>query len=108
MPKIITKANPGICGLLSTITAVSDDGMTAQISITSDCPDIIKLGDEIKEIDGMQEVFKPFGQSIIFTEAAKFCSHATCPLPTAILKTVEAACGYALPADVQIKISKEE
>lgn len=33
--------------------------------------------------------------------------HAACPVPSAIIKGVEVACGLALPKDVEIKIAKE-
>jgi hypothetical protein len=103
---IEVKVNPGICGLKSTIKAESADMMTAKVEIESECPAVMELADKIKTVDAMKEVFAPFGTSSIFTGSVGTLTHATCPVPTAILKAVEASCSLALPADVVIEIRK--
>jgi hypothetical protein len=37
----------------------------------------------------------------------KYCSHAACPVPVGIIKAIEVEAHLALPADVTIKLSKE-
>jgi hypothetical protein len=36
----------------------------------------------------------------------KYCTHAACPVPVAIVKAIEIEAGLALPTDVTIKLSK--
>lgn len=104
---IEVKVNPGICGLKSVIRAESADGMNAEVKIESECPAVMQLAEKIESVDAMKAVFAPFGTSSIFTESTGTLTHATCPVPTAILKAVEASCSLALPADVVIEIKKE-
>jgi len=98
--------DPGICGLKTDISVDSEDGMTAKIVIDSECPDIKNIGEELKEVNGMQEVFTKYGESTVYKLANKYCKHSTCPVPGALLKGIEAACGLALPKDVHIVIKK--
>ncbi len=100
--------DPGICGLKSRITVESHDMMSAEVSIDSDCPDITRIGEKIGKVDSMKDVFAKLGESSVYQLGKEFCSHGTCPVPGAILKGVEAACGLALPKDVHIQIRKKE
>ncbi|HHY24230.1 MAG TPA: hypothetical protein GX527_08350 [Clostridiaceae bacterium] len=62
------------------------------IKAESNCPYIIKMGDELErleELDGFTEVFSKFGDSRVFEIAKLCCKHAACPVPTAILKGIE-------------------
>ena len=106
MATVEVKVDPGICGLKSSITAQSSDMMMATVSIESDCPDIVKIGENITEIDVMKDVFAKVGDSSIYLLGKEHCKHGTCPVPCAILKGVEAAAGLALPKDVHIEIAK--
>jgi hypothetical protein len=38
--------------------------------------------------------------------AAKHCQHASCPVPSGIIKAIEVASGLALPKDASIQVSK--
>lgn len=105
---ITVNVNPGICGLKSVIKAESSDTMNASVTIESECPSVMKLAEKIRTLDVMKEIFAPFGTSVVFQESNGTLTHATCPVPTAILKAVEAACSLALPADVVIGIKKTD
>ena len=100
--------NPGICGLKSTIKAESSDMMNAAITIESECPAVMKLAETVQTVDAMKDIFSPFGTSSVFQKAEAALTHATCPVPTAILKAAEASCSLALPSDVVIKIKKTD
>lgn len=97
--------NPGICGLETTIT-VTSEADTASIVISSKCPSIQKMEEDLKDIDCLEECFSKLGTSRVYQAAEKHCRHIGCPVPSAILKGLEVACGYALPKDVEFKISK--
>ena len=107
MSVVEVNVDPGICGLKSKITVESTDMMSAGVSIESDCPDIMKIGEKIKEIDSMKDVFAKLGESTVYKLGTEYCKHGTCPVPGAILKGVEVACGLALPKDVHLSIEKK-
>ncbi len=43
---------------------------------------------------------------VIISKGQEYCSHAGCPVPSAIIKTVEVEAGIALSKDVVIHIEK--
>lgn len=101
------KVKPGICGFDTTIEIKSEDMQNATIEGTTQCPSILKLMEELKEVDGFSECFGKFGDSKTFELAKKHCQHPSCPIPSAILKGIEVECGLALPQTVEMEITKE-
>ena len=100
------KINPGICGLNSTIKVESDEMQNVSVCIKSECESIQAMEVGLKEIDGYEECFSKFGDSTVYQQAKLHCRHPACPVPSAIIKGIEVACGLALPKDVEIEISK--
>jgi hypothetical protein len=100
------KVNPGICGLNTVVRVDSEDMQNAIIEIITECPNIKPMEQELKEVDGFEECFSKLGESKIYELSKKYCKHAACPVPSAIIKGVEVACGLALPKNVEFKISK--
>ena len=100
------KVNPGVCGFKTIIKVNSEDMQNAVIEIITECPNIKPLEHELKEVDGYEESFAKLGDSKVYELAKKYCKHAACPVPSAIIKGIEVACGLALPKDVEIKIAK--
>ncbi len=98
--------DPGICGLETEITAVSDDMQNAVVNIQSDCPHILAMAAEMDTVDSFTECFKNPCEGRVYKLARKHCKHASCPIPCAILKAVEVACGLSLPKHVEFKITK--
>lgn len=99
--------NPGVCGFSTIIKVTSDDMQHATVIMETECPNLKPMAGELKEVDGFKECFAKFGESGVFQMAKKYCKHQACPVPTAIIKGIEAACGFALPRDVEIKIKKD-
>jgi hypothetical protein len=104
---IHTTVEAGVCGRKALIQADSKDMQTVDLHIESDCPDITKAAEALNNVDGMQEVFGKIGDTSVYQEIRKHCKHAACPVPAAIVKSVEAAAGLALPKDVSIKMEKK-
>ncbi len=100
------KVKPGICGLNTTVTVTSEDMQTANVAIESDCPAVKQMEAELQEIDSYSECFSKFLDSRVYGAAHKHCRHVACPVPSAVIKGVEVACGLALPKDVQFSIEK--
>ncbi len=105
MAKVVVK--PGVCGLETTITAVSEDEQTVVFTVESACPYIQAMATEIPEVDGYKEAFGKIGDGEIYKAAHLHCKHPACPVPSAFVKAVEVACGLALPRDVSMVITKE-
>jgi hypothetical protein len=97
--------NPGVCGLNTIIKVNSEDMQNASVEITTECPNVKAMEHDLKEVDGYIECFSKLGDSQVYEAARKNCRHAACPVPSAIIKGLEVACGLALPKDVEIRIS---
>ncbi len=96
----------GICGLSTTIRAVSEDGQACTLVIESECEAIQAMGEELRELDGYSVAFSPFDRNPVYQAATAHYKHAACPVPSAIIKAVEVACTLALPKDVTMKVER--
>ena len=99
--------NPGVCGFKTVISANSEDMQNAILEITTECPYIKAMGEELKVVDGFTECFSGFGDGEVCKAAAKHCKHPSCPVPSAVLKAVEVACRLALPSDVSFIVTND-
>jgi hypothetical protein len=99
--------NSGICGMNTTVETRMN-GSKCQVHIQSDCKGIRKIGEELIEVDPFREFSYRRDFPLTFELAAKYCSHAACPVPPGIIKAIEIEAGLALPADVTIKLSKSD
>ena len=97
--------NPGVCGFKTTVETKMDGDMCT-ITIESECKAIQRLAAQMPQVDPFREfTFRGDGPET-YVMAAKYCSHAACPVPVGIVKAVEIEAGLALPADVSITLSK--
>ncbi len=103
---INVEVDAGVCGMKTVIKANADDMQKARLEIQSACPDIQKAAEDLKELDGMEEVFGKIGSTRVYEALRKHCKHAACPVPSGIIKAVEAASGLALPKQAVITMEK--
>lgn len=108
MGKAIVKVTPGICRFDCEITVESADEQYACVRLKTDCPSLADMDKELGEVDAYMACFGKMCDSAVYKAANKYCAHAACPIPSAIIKGIEAACGLALPGDVRFKIEKKE
>ena len=103
----MTKAEiqPGNCGF-TTIVEATMDADVCKLSIVSECKAIQKLAQELTEVNPYQEISFRRNTPQILQMGAKYCTHASCPVPVGIIKAVEVETGMALPMDVSIKFIK--
>jgi hypothetical protein len=99
------EVSAGICGFKTTIKAERDD-MNCKLTISSDCEHINGLAQDLTIVDPYQEISHRGEGPVTLKLAAEHCPHAACPVPAAIIKTIEVESGLALPADVIIKLNK--
>lgn len=104
----MTRVNAGVCGFKTTVTATVREGKKAAVIMETECPSLKPMADELKEVDVFKECFARIGESPIFKLAQKYCKHASCPVPTAILKEIEVAARLALPRDVLIEVGRRD
>ncbi len=97
---------PGPCKLKTIVEAEDIDGETAKLNIQTECKFYKPLEEELTEVDIMSEVFGKLAGGEIYQSCAKYCKHPSCPVPSGIVKAVEAAAGMALPTDVSITFEK--
>ncbi len=95
----------GACGF-HTVIETTQDGRVCKVAIQSECAAIQRLANELTEVDPFQEISFRRKMPLTMEMAAKFCSHAACPVPVGIIKAVEVESKLALPVDVSIKITR--
>lgn len=100
--------NPGICGFRTTVSAQKNGNGTIHLQVQSDCKAVCRLAEQIQDVDPYKEAFwrrkMPTG---IYELAPQCLSHPACPVPSGIIKAIEVEAGLALPADVSIKLFKD-
>ena len=99
----------GICGFRTIIRVEDLKKYKATCIIESGCPNHRKLAKilETVTLDVMDELFRK-GKSQVLQACEGIIPHRSCPVPAAILKTLEVGVGLALPADATITFIKAE
>jgi len=103
---MIVTITPGPCKLITKVTATANDSGGVDLSIDTQCKYYQPLNEELKTLDPYEEVFSTLGENTVFEVCKKYCKHATCPVPSGILKAIEAEANLALPTDVSIVFEK--
>jgi hypothetical protein len=101
-PVVKVHVEAGVCRFGCYISAYLIDGRV-RFEIESDCPNVGKFNDALGYVEPFSALKMPYCENKIFEIAGENLSHATCPLPIAIIKCVEVASGLALARDVSIK-----
>ena len=99
----------GICGFKTNIRVEKLERHKARCIIETDCPNHKKVAKalETATLNAMDELFRK-GKSQVMQACEGVIPHASCPVPAAILKTLEVGVGLALPANVTITFTKTE
>ncbi|MGA3116365.1 MAG: hypothetical protein ABSF90_18240 [Syntrophobacteraceae bacterium] len=99
--------DPGACGFVCLIEVSRTGKYTAAVRMQSPCKQIVELAAEISEVDFMDIVGGAFGQNQIFLTGARCKLHPSCPIPTALVKAVEAELGMAVKKNVTITLTSD-
>ncbi|HOP08651.1 MAG TPA: hypothetical protein PK718_08155 [Candidatus Methanofastidiosa archaeon] len=102
----VTKIIPGPCGFETTIEAKKVAPGHVYVKVISDCESLRKLN--IGIVNAMEDLYGTFEKSKVYNRANECIRHIACPVPSAILKTVEVEADLAVPKDVKIEIVKTE
>jgi hypothetical protein len=95
----------GICGYSTTVVARSD-GRACSLTITSDCPAIERLAQDLREVNPFEEITYRGDGPLTLRLAKEHCPHPACPVPSGIIKAIEVEAGLALPKDAVISVTK--
>ncbi len=98
---------PGPCQLKTVVETERIDRKTAGIKICTQCKNYKPLETELMQVDIFKEVLGKIGEGEIYTSCKKYSKHASCPVPSGILKAVEVGCKMALPVNASITFEKE-
>ncbi len=100
--------NPGVCGLITTVEAHSDDQMEVKVTVKSGCEAVRKMMEELGDtFDAFACCLGKPGTSVFYDYAREhFPGHASCPTLAGILKCMEVECGLALPKEASIAFEK--
>lgn len=100
--------NPGVCGLITTVEAHSDDQMEVKVTVKSGCEAVRKMMEELGDtFDAFACCLGKPGTSVFYDYARDhFPGHASCPTLAGILKCMEVECGLALPKEASITFEK--
>lgn len=99
--------NPGICGMVATIEIVKSSKYMVRMNITSDCEMVTKMRESLAQVD-LREALKAQVYSQVYRYASQCRICASCPVPMAILKTIEIEAGLALPQSVFVHFETTE
>lgn len=99
----------GICGHKTLVRVKDQKKYKATCALESSCPNIKKVAGilDAKTLDMMQELFKK-GESQVLNAFQGILPHVSCPVPAAVLKTLEVGVGLALPGDASITFTKAD
>ena len=79
------------------------DKRTVGLEISeSECQQIQRFSELVRKLT-LKELFMPVTRNPVYLAAEQSGCHASCPIPTAVLKAAEVALEMALPHDVSIR-----
>ncbi|MCL2883274.1 MAG: hypothetical protein FWF30_02240 [Coriobacteriia bacterium] len=101
--------NPGVCGFVTKVEAVAEDGVNATLTVQTDCKSVRKMIDELgSTYSGYDVCLRKPGTGVFYEYAAnnQYDQHCACAVISGIIKCIEAECQLALPRDVSVTFEK--
>jgi hypothetical protein len=95
----------GVCGFSVLVTAEKGKDKKIAITLETECEMVRKMAAEVGELDVMA-AFAGYLVNPVYKAASKHLRHVACPVPSGILKALEAEAGLCLPRDVSIVFVK--
>jgi len=93
--------------MIATVEVTAIAKRIVRVNITSDCEKVARLNTSTQELN-LFDVLKPHVDSVLYKYASENRLCASCPVPMAILKTIEIENGLALPRPVSINFTTTE
>jgi hypothetical protein len=99
--------NSGACGFTVTITAEKGKDKKIALSLDTACEMVQKMLADIASVD-QRVTLIGFRDNPVYLSAAKHLKHVACPVPSGILKALEAEAGLNVQKDAAIVFGKKE
>ncbi len=99
------KVSAGACGFTTVVKVTKISKMKVKVHLISACQDVRRLNEDLAEVDCSKGVFGRMVDSYIYKAASEKLKNSDCPVPCAIIKTIQVELGGAVPKDVVIKIT---
>ena len=101
--------DPGVCGLVTQVTAESEDGMEVTLQVASACDAVKQMMAELGDtFDSFALCLAKPGTGPLYEFAAQhFPGHCSCPTIAGIIKAAEVECKLALPKTASIRFDGE-
>lgn len=93
----------GVCKMKTYITAKENDMGLVDISIESDCPNVLRMSWKLEPMSPYAEVEAEFQKSEVYRLANDTIPHTACPVPAGIIKALEVAGDLGLKRDCSIR-----
>ncbi|MEG1887441.1 MAG: hypothetical protein RR177_04875 [Oscillospiraceae bacterium] len=102
------RIDPGICGLMTSVEATSEDEMEVKINVASGCQSINKMFEILgNTFESYELCLKKPGDGVFYEYAREnLPGHCACPVIAGIIKAVEVECKLALPKNATIEFGK--
>ncbi len=98
--------NSGACGFEVKIVAERNPDGKIAISLDTQCEMVKKMLADVTVLDE-KAVFMKFVNNPVYLSASKHLRHAACPVPAAILTTIEVEAGLNVAKDATIVFVKD-
>lgn len=97
----------GVCGFVTEVTALSEDGQHVALDLTSTCDKIAALGGAMPTVDAFAEISAGFDGELWATLRPAFrgCC-AGCVVPAGIFKAMQVAAGLALSQSATVSVER--
>lgn len=100
------RVDPGICGFPATIRVEKVSKDRVKVHIACACDQVKRFGERVADLE-WKRAFGPMSTTEVYRAASETLKHVTCPIPMALLKTLEAEIGAALPRDVTVRFIED-
>ncbi len=100
------KVDAGACGLTAVVEVSRINSQIVRVRIHSQCKQLTAMNPDLEEVHWRRGVFCRLTDSVVYQSAAQHISHTACPVPSAILKAIEAELGLAVAKDVNIRFEE--
>jgi hypothetical protein len=100
--------DPGVCGFTCVIRAHHVEKRSVAIEITeSECQQINQLAGRLETVS-LKGLFMPLTRNPVYRAAEASGCHASCAIPSAVLKAAEVAMGMALARPVRFSFDPDK
>lgn len=101
--KVCLSVDPGVCRFKTKIIAMYEGG-SIRFDFETDCPHVKKVKEQLsEEMSPFDALRMPFSANPVYEACGKVLVHSACPIPSAIIKSAEAASGLGLRKAVRFE-----